>query len=53
MEAKTDHERSKNHVHEGGAPGLSGQRILPSVCIALTTRSVRTVGLQVVAHPLF
>ena len=25
MEAGTDHERSKDHVHEDGAPGLSGQ----------------------------
>jgi len=34
MEAGTDHERSNNYVHEDGAPVLSGQRILPSVCIA-------------------
>jgi len=34
MEAGTDNEQSKDHVHEDGVPDLSGQRILPSVCIA-------------------
>ena len=34
MEARSDFERAKDHVHEDGSPDLSGQCVLPSICIA-------------------
>jgi len=33
VETATDYERTKDNVHEDGAPGLSGQRVLPSMRI--------------------
>ena len=35
METGTDHERSEDNVHEDGALGLSGQRVLPPMPSAL------------------
>jgi len=53
MEARTDYERVKDHVHEDGEPGLPGLRVLPSMCIAQTARSVQAVGLQIMVTSLF
>ena len=48
MAARTDHERVKVHVYEDGAPGLSGQLVLPPVFAKQTALGVRSDGLLIV-----
>ena len=53
MTARTDYERVKDHVYEDGAPGLSGQCLLPPVSATEAARDFRSNGQQIVVPSLF
>jgi len=53
METQVDHEKSKYNVHEDGAFGLSGNRVLPPATSEKAARGVRSVGLEIVVTTRF
>ena len=53
MAAQIDNEQVNDHVYEDGAPGLSGQRVLPPVPATQIDRGVCSDVQQIVVPSLF